>query len=101
MSDILIRNMEMPTNCGECRLSYYDDDGCDMFCAPLNNLVKQNGKLEDCPLVEVPPHGELIDRDALLNEMDSRVMDEDRINGVYDFAFRCVSDAPPILEASV
>lgn len=52
MSDILIRGMEMPTSCGSCPFEESIN-----FCY---------GKKETCPLVPVPPHGRLIDADALI-----------------------------------
>ena len=54
MADILIRGMEMPKACNEC---------------PLINCVHDNQGYypipEKCPLVEVPPHGRLIDADDI------------------------------------
>ena len=62
---VLIKGMEMPKNCHSCPM-------CLMrFCqAGDRELSKQetrpNAKRpEDCPLVELPPHGRLIDADAL------------------------------------
>ena len=118
--DILIKNMEMPKSCGVCSIKYneylkmMDNDKygnktrsvtkifhvCHLVEHDVTEFADSGKRCPDCPLVEVPTHGELIDRDALLNEMDSKVMDEDRINGVFDFAFRSVSDAPTVLEAS-
>ena len=55
MSDILIRRMEMPKNCKQC---FYMASGCK---ANKHN----NGRPQDCPLIAIPPHGRLIDADAL------------------------------------
>lgn len=49
---ILIKGMEMPKNCLECPL---------VVCLSVES---------DCPLVPVPPHGRLIDADALMHEFD-------------------------------
>ena len=46
--------MEMPKNCGDCWFEHAYE-----FC---------ESKYEDCPLIELPPHGDLIDRDAFLAE---------------------------------
>lgn len=51
---VLIKGMEMPENCKDCR--FHGRGFC--FLADL----KDNG---NCPLVEVPPHGRLIDARAL------------------------------------
>ena len=86
---VYIKGMEMPKACVyrenghliTCPL--YDIDG---YCGALNTEAshKENGKLSGCPLVPVPPHGDLIDRDALPT---SRVEWEDIVN------------APTIIEA--
>lgn len=69
MSDILIKGIEMPTRCGRCdmRIPVYDDGifdhyECCITAAIIDNLGE---KMEDCPVVPVPPHGRLIDADAL------------------------------------
>lgn len=53
---VLIRGMEMPKNCDDCFLA-----DCYWAC---------NSKSKHCPLVEIPPHGRLIDADFLLAEYD-------------------------------
>ena len=72
---ILIKDMEMPETCDECKFHCYHSDG-EYVCAatPLLypfNLANSKGIRKDwCPLVEVPtPHGDLIDRDVLEREM--------------------------------
>jgi len=60
---ILIKGMEMPTSCGYCPLKYrtMEGDEC-MFNARSTEYQKRP---DDCPLILVPPHGRLIDADAL------------------------------------
>lgn len=67
---VLIRGMEMPKSCLECSL--YNDPWCmaknrsqwrTAYNRPLNG-ERQN----DCPLIPVPDHGDLIDRDALTSK---------------------------------
>jgi len=63
MSDILVRGMRMPQNCIDCRLS---DRLIDNEC-PFISIDKRDyrhKRYEKCPLVELPAHGNLIDRDA-------------------------------------
>ena len=61
-------DMEMPQSCLECRL--YNDPWCmarnrDQWRTAYNR--PQNGERQnDCPLVHVPPHGDLIDRDPFI-----------------------------------
>ena len=66
---ILIKGMEMPTRCAECRLStvhsFQDRPLCDVLVEYMSYGEWETKRLDDCPLVPVPPHGRLIDADAL------------------------------------
>ena len=69
MADVLIRGMEMPTHCDDC--TFYDG----IFCARTGYYIYYpEEKLEECPLIEVPDHGDLIDQDKYRDEF---------MNGVY------------------
>lgn len=59
---IYIPGMEMPKNCGECKL--FGEYGCP-FVGPVGYAVTEGRRNEDCPLIPVPTHGRLIDADAL------------------------------------
>jgi len=67
---ILIKGMKMPKNCNGCPLfeSKYHFHGCLAKPESINNMDMWNF-VDDrptwCPLIEVPPHGRLIDADAL------------------------------------
>lgn len=51
MADLLIRGMEMPEECLECRLA--DSEG---FCTATQETITHWGIREDwCPLAELPP----------------------------------------------
>ena len=60
---ILIKGMDMPNVCAYC---FLDASECD-----LHVKVKiWRERHPDCPLIELPPHGDLVDRDELLAEYD-------------------------------
>lgn len=66
---VLIEGMEMPPRCGRCDMcTQVFDDGtfdhyeCCITAAIIDNLGE---KMDDCPLILVPPHGDLIERDKL------------------------------------
>ena len=68
---ILIKGMEMPKNCNECPLHFYEGQGiCSCRALPAiddDEILKPwKKKRKDCPLVQVPPHGDLIDVEAFL-----------------------------------
>lgn len=61
---VLVKNMEMPENCGECRMDTeigFCSAMPDNFCGYTDDRKRPDW----CPLVELKPHGALIDRDAL------------------------------------
>jgi len=79
---ILIKGMEMPENCFECPCCRHDSvDGIkaeqcnltlDVFDA--NYFERWNSRAQNCPLIELPPHGRLIDADKLKSRL---VLDND------------------------
>lgn len=73
MSDLLIKGVAMPKTCGECQstLGLFCDE-CPLFKDFPKEFIDESEILKhtrhsDCPLVEIPPHGRLIDRDKLEN----------------------------------
>lgn len=69
---VYIKNMEMPTSCGFCVFEQETGDGCE--CYVNGCLTEYQKRPDDCPIVPVPPHGDLIDRDEYRDEF---------MNGVY------------------
>lgn len=61
---VIVKSMEMPQNCLGCPLTWVDDD-YNSVC-PFTNVIALNiGRQDDCPLIELPPHGRLGDLDEL------------------------------------
>jgi len=77
---ILIKGMEMPKNCEECPLSLYQHSPC----WKNGGVMDWENRPNWCPLISIPPHGRLIDRDALTL-----------------FGQIATRDAPTIIEAEV
>ena len=89
---ILIRGMEMPRVCAEC----FMDPPCSK--ALSGDIRVWEERLPDCPLVEIPPHGDLVDRDKLMVD----VMDSDLDHLQRDDwreVIQIVSDAGVVIEA--
>ena len=63
---VLINGMEMPKNCGQCPFKKLSSTGESMICELTLFTVPWDWKTTDCPLIPVPPHGRLIDADALM-----------------------------------
>lgn len=96
---ILIKGMEMPTNCWDC---YFQDCGnCRLNAHKVvDKCIIEDRRDEDCPLVPVPPHGRLIDADKIYDAVEQRY----RISSGIEH--RCERDlldlicfAPTIIEA--
>ena len=60
---VIVKNMEMPKNCQECAL--YIEGACYAKGYRDYRSIMDTAKPDDCPLVELPPHGRLIDADKL------------------------------------
>lgn len=69
---ILIKGVGIPSKCIECRLMRRcGKDDLDYVCMPARVYVEDltnayKPRPDYCPLVPVPEHGDLIDRDALM-----------------------------------
>lgn len=82
MMSILIKNRDMPESCLECTFLNTKHRYCQAMGRkpPDENIV---GKRPDwCPLVEIPPHGRLIDADALIDDLKRQCKEVFRVNAV-------------------
>mgnify|MGYP006898629118 CR=1 FL=1 len=66
---VLIKGMEMPKCCAGCEWHEYYGGDYDWVhaCRRTGTMPIENAETEranDCPLIEVPPHGRLIDANA-------------------------------------
>lgn len=57
---VLIKGMKIPKSCGECIFDVWGACLINLNTEPKNKLT------HSCPLIEIPDHGDLIDRDALM-----------------------------------
>lgn len=75
---VLIKGMEMPQNCDACPMLYEY-----RFCALTDDHASsiewkiEEKRMPNCPLVEIPDHGDLIDRDALMTRLGMAMDCED------------------------
>lgn len=88
---IYIRGMEMPKTCSKCKLK--DSLDCERWKRVRSIELDKH---RDCPLVRVPPHGDLVERKAV-EELAQFVqsIDDDKIIWLSD-----LDDAPTIISAS-
>jgi len=88
---VLIKGMEMPKNCDDCRLGIdcaYDES--------QYGYKMMGGRPHNCPLVPVPPHGRLIDAEALKKNAYPFPC---AIGTEWAVTLRQINDAPTIIQA--
>lgn len=68
---VYVNGMEMPKNCGGCPLR-----------ASCVHRIYMEERPPDCPLVPVPPHGRLIDADALIADLKRQCREVFRVDAV-------------------
>lgn len=113
---IYIKGMEMPTTCGRCWFCHAV--GNDKWHCRLTgksfasysvgwgseNNTGENGqqpyiRRDDCPLIPVPPHGDLIDRREAIIDANERAYDfwlsDDEVNASIQF----LKEQPTIVPA--
>lgn len=86
---VLIKGAEMPTNCMGCPYEIYAN--CIIYQA-LSARDYSDCRHPDCPLVEIPPHGRLIDADRLSIQRENY----DTYND-YSEAFDMIDNAPTVI----
>ena len=111
---VYVKGMKMPSNCWDCPLVNTSPCACKGYATALEHTTNRH---PDCPLVPVPPHGQLKKRvvyrvdvyDALesarINALDgiltNRYKDgfHDGLKRALEILANEVQDAPTIIEA--
>ena len=108
---VLIKGMEMPKCCAECDAeghyenSYGDEYGffCPFGYKAYTEKTRDVKRLDACPLVLVPPHGRLIDADALANHVAEKYnvkkVGEQKAFEMADFILFDIPNVPTIIPA--
>ena len=96
---ILIKGMKMPKSCADCFAEQCI--GSDFGCGVIgfedgNTTCFTKDRRKDCPLVEVPPHGRLIDADTI-DWVEGR---DEQDRPVYLLLKAQIDDIPTIIPAN-
>lgn len=94
MPDILIRGMEMPGSCAACDFYNVISGRCTRTGTKIN-FSELTTRSVDCPISELPPHGDLIDRDNL--EPDLAIWNGEC--GDPAFSTEAIDNAPVVVPA--
>ena len=96
----------MPTSCGDCKAfvcyRQWAGDMGDCFCGITKEDAKAKEKNADCPLVPVPPHGRLIDADALFRKVKTECNPYGKPTIEFESGkkvLEMIENAPTIIEA--
>ena len=98
---VLIKGTKMPKGCRQCHFKEWTNSRAGWFC-PLRHkflsrrVIIQDKRYVDCPLIEIPPHGDLIDKDKLVNVLFDLLDDSDK--PVHDMLLE-VETAPTVIES--
>jgi len=105
MRDILIRGMDKPGSCRECDFCEVQDINFEIFyfCNRNDRFLDDEEACNipnDCPIHELPEHGDLIDRDAFRAE-NEYYLNREFINPKYeDTLDDLLKDAPVVIPAN-
>ena len=89
---ILIKNMEMPKSCNACMFDVYG------LCLINKHIEVKDELTHSWPLVPVPPHGRLIDADALPTN-DKPIGKLMMFGGEYVYTQTAINNAPTVIPA--
>ena len=97
---VYIKDMKMP-NCNDCPLA--GDFKCNLMpsipalCKEYDIAVQNGKRLNNCPLIEIPPHGDLIERKAIyLTDFEIAMCNSNYKEGMKILLEKVV-DAPTII----
>jgi len=101
---VYIKGMEMPTECGRCNAAF--PNGVDYSCCLIKGYPlissQRSTRLKNCPLIPVPDHGDLIERDALEEDAQKRLLICAKYNDQFQKPYevmRAIALAPTIIPA--
>ena len=93
---VYVPNMEVPKGCMLCPF-VTEFAQCTLTNKRwINMSMAFENRLDDCPLVEVKPHGRLIDADALMKQIEH----DTPLSAVFEKTMRrYLHNAPTIIES--
>lgn len=100
MGDLLIKGMDMPKNCERCPIR--EGTFCDIIRKDIDRFYGGAVRRDkDCPLVEVPEHGRLIEASTfgVVMYQGSKYDNEDFLAGM-EYILDLIDNAPTVIEAS-
>lgn len=95
---IIVKGMQAPKNCGDCRFNIDESDtgiGVCVSCIVREEYHVKSGSIPaDCPIQDIPPHGRLIDADKFNEFIEKNCTDS-----LVDLWKELVHRQPTVIEA--
>ena len=99
---VLIKGIEMPKSCWRCTLSQLYEKPREMLVCQITHEEVLRNKIDgNCPLIEIPPHGPLVDSNRLIDiglHLMHTAKNDDIANGVK-WLWQYIIEAPTIIES--
>ena len=92
---ILIKGWTKPLSCRECPCA--NDAG--RICKATGEHIPMTGHVRFCPIVELPPHGRLIDADMVIKRINMNIDFYGDIPITHERMREFIEYAPTIVEA--
>ena len=101
---VYITGMEIPPSCRYCEfrhMSITQNAFCTAAHETIDYMAERTKRLDNCPLVPVQPHGDLIGRNWLIDialHLMNTAKNDDIYNGVK-WLLQYIVDAPTVIKA--
>lgn len=99
---VLIKNFEKPDHCLRCPVKGIDDECLLQSEAANADYESWEDQMANCPFIPVPPHGRLIDADALYREIKAECNPYGKPSIGYDDGLKVlgiIGSTPPVIPA--
>ena len=97
---VYIKDLEIPKKCEHCWFFGYDSARVGYCYLLKGELPIPDGVPQDCPLIEVPKHGRVIDADKELKLLKHRIFMSDMTTTIAVSMYeKWLNNAPTIIEA--
>ena len=99
MSSVLIKGMKKPETCSKCPFCQFGGLDLKLRClvtdeSIINFDVKEK-RAGNCPLVEIPPHGRLIDASEMAIKFSCLDIDITTVKNLHE----CLMEIPTVIES--
>ena len=107
MSGIYIPGMNLPKDCPMCPMSHWNAggsfSGCEIvagkkYAMDDEDYRNSNERPDWCPIIEIPPHGRLIEADALIVDLMDRGVEGVQTDDLHEVQ-QTIMDADTIIPA--